>query len=169
MITREQINPKYLFCLDMQGATDKWLKNINAEIKKYQKDHLALINSQDTFEWFIIYSFIWPDDETSYWNFVCEQKVSCFPGKKIKVMKYYLQTFHYSWEFAKKNKRQTTMSQHVVYAENSKKATQIIEKYLIFESSNALKTGIKKLDMRFRHNKDLIKRRKQNIGGKIWT
>ena len=72
-MTRNDINPKYLFCLDMYGATDKFINNMNRIHGENVQGRLNLSNRDKDFLHFIRAAFKWPIHEVDYWVAIMNQ------------------------------------------------------------------------------------------------
>lgn len=68
-ITRDNITPRYLFCLDMAGVTDQFIVNFNA-LNKYPEIDIKYVNSRPTFSEFISCAFCKANtiEKAPFWN-----------------------------------------------------------------------------------------------------
>lgn len=69
MITKNDINPKFLFILDMYGATDEFVKKFLENERNNHYVSLRHLNEKENFKDFILCSFLCDD----YWFAIADQ------------------------------------------------------------------------------------------------
>jgi len=78
-MTKEQINPRFLFVLEMYGAADRFVENFKEYLKNkseaYVNNYITDINEEKYFSLFIGGSFKWSGTKegSKYWQSIADQ------------------------------------------------------------------------------------------------